>query len=41
MNATNGREMPVKKTLHGTVAWRAGTLQAFSAYPGRVYDQSV
>ena len=26
-----------QKTLHGTVAWRAGTL----AYPGRVYEQSV
>ena len=27
-----------QKTLHGTVAWRAGTLQACSAYPGRVYE---
>ena len=29
------------KTIHGTVAWRAGTLQACSAYLGRVYVQSV
>ena len=30
-----------KKTLHGTVAWRVGTLEASSTYPGRVYEQSV
>ena len=29
------------KTLHGTVSWRAGTLQACSDYPGRVYKQSM
>ena len=28
-----------KKTLHGTVAWRAGTIKACSAYPGIVYEQ--
>ena len=30
-----------QKTFHGTVAWRAGTLQACLAYPGRAYEQSV
>jgi len=29
------------KILHGTVAWRAGTLQACSAYLGRVYEIGI
>ena len=41
LNATSGRDIVSQKTLQGTVARRAGTLQACSAYPGRVYDQSV
>ena len=30
-----------RKTFHGTVAWRAGTLEACLAYPSRDYEQSV
>ena len=29
-----------QKTFHATVAWRAGTLKACLAYPGRAYAQA-